>query len=186
MADHPAVAAGGSPGPLATLTLPAPGSGATDARRSCRSTTPTKNTTFRSSAEEPPSPPCRWSASCMWACSYSCQARTRGSTLLWSMSWPRGWQTELPHRLHDQLVRLSQSHPPRLNKAGGRSSSCTEFVAVEGRVDQRCGKGSVFRLKNNADTAYSRDVECPAALCSSPQTAVEQQCESGTGRQRQG
>ncbi len=78
------------------------------------------------------------------------------------------------HRLHDQLVRLSQSHPPRLNKA------------VEGRVDQRCGNGSVFRLKNNAETAYSRDVECPGALCSSQQTAVEQRCESGAGRQRQG
>jgi len=27
--------------------------------------------------------------------------------------------------LHDQVVRLSQCHPPRLNKAGGSSSSCT-------------------------------------------------------------
>ena len=88
--------------------------------------------------------------------------------------------------LHDQLVRLAQSHPPRLNKAGGSSSSCTEFVAVEDREDQRCGNGSVFRLKNNAETAYSRDVECPGALCSSQQTAVEQRWESGTGRQRQG
>jgi hypothetical protein len=78
-----------------------------------------------------------------------------------------------------------KSHPPRLNKAGGRSASCTEFLAAEDRVHQRCGNSSVLRLKNNAEIAYSWDVKGPGALCSSQQTAVEQQSESGTGRQRQ-